>query len=678
MRSTGTSELRFDPEIEKTLRALRKATREARLASRGEASSSSALVGEEQNFSVMDEDHEIPVEVPLPPPPPLRRTLGDYGRRDDDELANQGFQPVNPVSFDIKNTVLSALKENPYSGSESQCPNLHLSHFYEACDYTDPPGVSESDKRLRLFKHSLTGRAKDWLDTIPSGTIATWRQLERKFLDRYFPIHKFLERRAEISNFEQSDNETLYDAWERFKVCLKRCPNHGFDGHSQMQMFTQGLRPQTRMILDASAGGSLKNHDEGEVRELVESMAQNEYRAQNDRGAKKKGGLLELDTQAALLAQQKLMTSQMEAMMKLISNSQSQTSLVGKIENDRCDFCLQDHPNGGCFPEGSEEARYLANFRKGYSNSNSGWGNQGQGSNQTQQRPPSRMEESLANFAQMTQKNFEAMKTSQEVSNKNHEASIKNLKMQMGQLSRQFSNLQNKGGFGGNTRENPKNESCNGITLRSRVIPEVEKVVKKRVHEGEVEKNKEKEVLVENECDEEELVEKKGDELEKLSDDEGDVVEKERESKESEKKKSEKGKGVDDSPYARVPYPRKIRVKNLDREKDFKKFMKVLNKLEMAIPLVEALEQMPLYAKFLKELLTKKRKPLDDEMVSMTEECSALIQRKLPQKRKDPGSFTIPCSIGNLAIGKALCDLGASINLMPLSMMKKIPGAIAK
>ncbi|MCH84230.1 hypothetical protein A2U01_0005061, partial [Trifolium medium] len=86
----------------------------------------------------------------------------------------------------------------------------------------------------------------------------------------------------------------------------------------------------------------------------------------------------------------------------------------------------------------------------------------------------------------------------------------------------------------------------------------------------------------------------------------------------------------------------------------------------------------PLYAKFLKELLTKKRKPLDDEMVSMTEECSALIQRKLPQKRKDPGSFTIPCSIGNLAIGKTLCDLGASINLMPLSMMKKIPGAIAK
>ncbi|MCH87593.1 hypothetical protein A2U01_0008466, partial [Trifolium medium] len=486
MRSTGSSDLIFDPEIEKTARACRKATREARLALGAESSSRGALNCEEQVCVEMeDEAQEIPVHNPPPPPPP-RRTLGDYGRRDDDVLANQGFQPVNPVSFDIKNTVLSALKENPYSGSESQCPNLHLSHFYEACDYTDPPGVSESDKRLRLFKHSLSGRAKDWLDTIPAGTIATWRQLERKFLDRYFPIHKFLERRAEISNFEQVDNETLYDAWERFKVCLKRCPNHGFDGRSQMQMFTQGLRPQTRMILDASAGGSLKNRDEGEVRELVESMTQNEYRAQNDRGAKKRE-VLELDTQTALLAQQKLMTSQMEAMMKLLSTAQSNTSQVNKVEQARCDFCLQDHPNGGCFPEGSEEAKYLANFRKGYpsNNNNSGWGgqSQGQGSNQAQQRPPSRMEETLSNFIQMTQNNFEAMKSSQEVSNKNHEASIKNLEVQMGQLSRQFSNLQNNGGFGGNTRDNPKNKSCNGITLRSRVIPEVEKVDKKRVNE---------------------------------------------------------------------------------------------------------------------------------------------------------------------------------------------------
>ncbi|MCH92290.1 hypothetical protein A2U01_0013227, partial [Trifolium medium] len=392
----------------------------------------------------------------------------------------------------------------------------------------------------------------------------------------------------------------MYDAWERFKVCLKRCPNHWFDGHSQMQMFTQGLRPQTRMILDASAGGSLKNRDEAEARELVESMAQNEYRAQNDRGAKKKGGVLELDTQSALLAQQKLMTNQMEAMLKLLSNSQTPTAQVNKVESSKCDFCLQDHPNGGCFPERSEEAKYLANFRKSYPNNNlgSGWGStQGQGSSQP--RPPSRMEETLTQFMQMTQGNFEAMKTSQETSNKNHEASIKNLEVQMGQLSRQFSSLQNSGGFGGNTKDNPKNETCKAITLRNREVPDlkvVEKPKKTKESEGEVEKERENGV-VENENVSKEVVES----------DEEEVVENKREKpKEYEQKTKEKWKGQESSPHVRVPYPRKKKVKNQDRE--FRKFMKVLNKLEMAIPLVEALEQMPTYAKFLKELLTKKRK----------------------------------------------------------------------
>ncbi|XP_027348041.1 uncharacterized protein LOC113859473 [Abrus precatorius] len=81
---------------------------------------------------------------------------------------------------------------------------------------------------------------------------------------------------------------------------------------------------------------------------------------------------------------------------------------------------------------------------------------------------------------------------------------------------------------------------------------------------------------------------------------------------------------------------------------------------------------MPSYAKFMKELLSKKRKLENDKTVPLTEECSAILQRKLPQKLKDPGSFSIPCSIGNCTIGKALCDLGASINLMPLAIMKKL------
>ncbi|XP_057747421.1 uncharacterized protein LOC130966620 [Arachis stenosperma] len=81
---------------------------------------------------------------------------------------------------------------------------------------------------------------------------------------------------------------------------------------------------------------------------------------------------------------------------------------------------------------------------------------------------------------------------------------------------------------------------------------------------------------------------------------------------------------------------------------------------------------MPLYAKFLKELMTRKRNWGEKETVLLIEECSAIIQKKIPQKMKDPGSFRIPCIIGDISIEKALCDLGASINLMSLAMIKRM------
>ncbi|KAJ8747653.1 hypothetical protein K2173_012998 [Erythroxylum novogranatense] len=81
---------------------------------------------------------------------------------------------------------------------------------------------------------------------------------------------------------------------------------------------------------------------------------------------------------------------------------------------------------------------------------------------------------------------------------------------------------------------------------------------------------------------------------------------------------------------------------------------------------------MPSYAKFMKDVLSKKRRLGDHETVALTEECSVILQKKLPPKLKDPGSFTIPCVIGTLIFGKALCDLGASINLMPISVFRKL------
>ena len=107
-------------------------------------------------------------------------------------------------------------------------------------------------------------------------------------------------------------------------------------------------------------------------------------------------------------------------------------------------------------------------------------------------------------------------------------------------------------------------------------------------------------------------------------------------------------------------------------DKQFGRFMDIFKKLHINIPFAEALEQMSGYVKFMKDVLSKKRKLGDYETVALSEECSAILQKKLPPKLKDPGGFTIPCAIGNAVFERALCDLGASINLMLWSIFKKL------
>ena len=98
----------------------------------------------------------------------------------------------------------------------------------------------------------------------------------------------------------------------------------------------------------------------------------------------------------------------------------------------------------------------------------------------------------------------------------------------------------------------------------------------------------------------------------------------------------------------------------------------MFKKLEISIPFANALAQMHNYVNFMKEIMSKKKKLNSVGTVNLSKNCNAIIQRKFPEKLKDPGSFTIPCIIGEHTFSKALCDLGASINLMPLLVAKKL------
>ncbi|XP_021996281.1 uncharacterized protein LOC110893482 [Helianthus annuus] len=78
------------------------------------------------------------------------------------------------------------------------------------------------------------------------------------------------------------------------------------------------------------------------------------------------------------------------------------------------------------------------------------------------------------------------------------------------------------------------------------------------------------------------------------------------------------------------------------------------------------------YSKFRRDFLTHKTKIESIQQVTLSEECSVTLLNKLPQKKIDPGSFTIPCSIGGSLISNAIADLGASINLMSASMFNRL------
>ncbi|XP_074293174.1 uncharacterized protein LOC141620124 [Silene latifolia] len=86
----------------------------------------------------------------------------------------------------------------------------------------------------------------------------------------------------------------------------------------------------------------------------------------------------------------------------------------------------------------------------------------------------------------------------------------------------------------------------------------------------------------------------------------------------------------------------------------------------------ELMAQVPSYAKFIKQTLYCERDASVIDTVAMTEECSALLQTGTPSKLSDPGSFSIPCHIGTQLIDNALCDLGASVNVLPLSLATRL------
>ncbi|XP_074300794.1 uncharacterized protein LOC141632114 [Silene latifolia] len=89
-------------------------------------------------------------------------------------------------------------------------------------------------------------------------------------------------------------------------------------------------------------------------------------------------------------------------------------------------------------------------------------------------------------------------------------------------------------------------------------------------------------------------------------------------------------------------------------------------------PTLSSTEETPHYTNFLAEVTSKKESIDDHELVVSKEECSSVVSSKVPIKLDDPGNFSITCTVGNQKVDNALCDLGASVSIIPLVIMKRL------
>ncbi|XP_027362545.1 uncharacterized protein LOC113870144 [Abrus precatorius] len=211
------------------------------------------------------------------------------------------------------------------------------------------------------------------------------------------------------------------------------------------------------------------------------------------------------------------------------------------------------------------------------------------------------------------------------------EASIQNLQTHIGQLATTVNELKSQG-FGNlpsQSVSNPRNVSA--ITLRSGKQLEVPNAATEKSTSVEI-----------------------------------DAAEEQPES-------SNKRNSSHSEPNIPLPFPNRVTQNKKIAEVEMdKEIMETFRKVEVNIPLLEGIKQIPKYAKFLKDLCTHRRRLKGNEKVSMGRNVSAIIQPSIPPKCKDPGTFTIPCIIGSEQFNQAMLDLGALINVMPKSVYQSL------
>ncbi|GJX65524.1 reverse transcriptase domain-containing protein [Tanacetum coccineum] len=567
--------------------------------------------------------------------------------------------PIPAEHFELKHSLINLVTSKQFFGFEKEDPHAHIRYFNKITSTLKYKDVPETSIKLMLFPFSIDGPPRIWLDKEPSYSILTWDDLVSKFINHFFPPSKTTNLQNEISNFQQKFEETFSEAWNCFKDLLRACPHHGFTKLHQLDTFYIGLNPFDQDSLNSAASGNLLERSAQDVLKIIE----NKSKVCNSRNKPIVSQVksINVDSSEISSAVASAVTSAMTAMFKqhqcpatdgntfsgYQDNIQGYVSAAAVNYNQGNTGFNQNRGNN--FNQGNTSYQAPIQTQVTTSSDLEKFKKTNEASMQAMRNHISNLKSELRNEMQSTMQNQNntfknEMRNEMQATMSNQTNELKNMMASFFQMNTASSS--GTGSLPSNTVANPRGD-LKAITTRSGIsydgppIPPLPKVVER---EPEVTKD---------------TVQPSTKNIQPL------VVQIQAPIDEP---------VVAPKPKPSIPYPSRANKQKL-REKDdnlASKFVEIFRELHFELSFADALLHMPKFASMFKSLLNNKEKLFDLAKTPVNENCSAVILKKLPEKLGDPGKFLIPCDFPKIVECLALADLGASINLMPLSLLRRV------
>ncbi|KAL4308761.1 hypothetical protein GQ457_01G022190 [Hibiscus cannabinus] len=377
---------------------------------------------------------------------------------------------LKPVMFNNLNTL------GQFGGTPNGNARQHLKSFLEICNTFKIHGVSNDVLKLKLFPYSLRYKAKTWLNNLQPGSLQSWTQSCHSFLAKFSYTNMTDHLRNHITSFRQEDNEAMHEAWERYRDLFRCCP-HGLPKWTQVSIFYNFVNTPTRMMLDASANGTLLDKPPRESLEILDKLAQNDYQHPTSRRGNTRRGPAQLDSSDTILAQ-------IASLTNMVKNMQKQPHIQEvKALDAFCDQCGSSHDASENHPNFSWKNQN--NTMNPQQPTHTGFQTQPR---QNQQPLPRQefqqptdyknLENTLTQFMAQTSaymartgrfiQKTDAFMDRIEMKLQNHDATLKSLETQVGQIS-QILSSRPIGGFPSDNEvaKGATHEQCKAITTRS-------------------------------------------------------------------------------------------------------------------------------------------------------------------------------------------------------------------